>query len=61
MKIHKTAKLFRTDKIRIYGGNKMKKNINPVALEVKYSAATNVNDARRAERLPGHQCFELFS
>lgn len=24
---------------------------------VMYSAATNVNDARRAERLPGHQCF----
>ena len=23
-----------------------------------YSAATNVNDARRAERLPGHQCFD---
>ena len=26
--------------------------------EVMYSAATNVNDARRAERLPGHQCFD---
>ena len=26
-----------------------------------YSAATNVNDARRAKRLPGHQCFGLFS
>ena len=25
---------------------------------VMYSAATNVNDARRAERLPGHQCFD---
>lgn len=24
----------------------------------RYSAATNVNDARRAERLPGHQCFD---
>ena len=35
MKKHKTAKLFRVDKIRIYGVNKMKKNINPVALEVK--------------------------
>ena len=23
-----------------------------------YSAAANVNDARRAERLPGHQCFD---
>lgn len=28
---------------------------------IKYPAAANVNDARRAERLPGHQCFELFS
>ena len=23
-----------------------------------YSAATNVNDARRAERLPGHHCLD---
>lgn len=28
---------------------------------IKYPAAANVNDTRRAERLPGHQCFELFS
>ena len=25
-----------------------------------YSAATNVNDARRAERLPGHQCLNYL-
>ena len=25
-----------------------------------YSAAANVNDARRAERLPGHQCLDYL-
>ena len=30
-------------------------------IDSMHSAAANVNDARRAKRLPGHQCFGLFS
>lgn len=29
-----------------------------VMIDYLYSAATIVNDARRADRLPGHQCFD---